>query len=61
MTLVSLDEVPALRALEKALKLQLIDPAQLEALANARQREAQPQHPQHHEAAQSLPVDAETL
>ena len=36
MTLAAPDELPALRALEKALKLQLIDAAQLEALANAR-------------------------
>jgi ATP-dependent RNA helicase RhlE len=57
MTLVAPDEIPALRALEKALKLQLIDPAKLEALANARHRAA---HQPQHDAAQSLPVDADT-
>jgi ATP-dependent RNA helicase RhlE len=36
MTLASPEELPALRALEKALKLQLIAPAELEALAAAR-------------------------
>jgi ATP-dependent RNA helicase RhlE len=36
LTLAAPDELPALRALEKALKLQLIDAAELEALTNAR-------------------------
>ena len=40
MTLASPEEIPALRALEKALKLQLIDPAELEALAAARNGDA---------------------
>jgi ATP-dependent RNA helicase RhlE len=35
LTLASPEEIPALRALEKALKLQLLDPAELEALAAA--------------------------
>lgn len=58
LTLVAPDEIPALRALEKALKLQLLDPKELEALANARDHHRAPQPK--HEAAQSLPVDAET-
>jgi ATP-dependent RNA helicase RhlE len=48
VTLVGPEEIQGLRALEKALKLQLLDPAELEALANARNGAASHHGPQHH-------------
>ena len=61
MTLVAPDEIPALRALEKALKLQLIDPAKLEGRWRTRGiAHASDASSRSTTAAQSLPVDAET-